>query len=388
MSLDSRNVAASAVAFGFTALVAISAGCGGSSGDPEPVLFGAEGNRLRAYTTTGEPRSQIVIEAAAREDGSGGGGSTSDATLRRDVNGQICFLPSERRRSRRFVMGEDTGQPAVTPGWGVFELHGVAVGDFSAEQVGRLVTTFQPPAGTADPYGCGVLSDGRIVTTDIGNNASGPATGQLTLWFGPHEGEVTRFCKLDVAIGTAGGIWVDAEDRIYVASARDTSGVLRYTGPFPTSNDAAGGCGRTDVTGAPLADRVNRERFIVADANLPTPNSVVGTSSGEIYVSSVVNGVIAEFDATGAFVRRILQPPAGETLGFEPYSTGTPLGIAVDRLGTVYYADLGLVVRDGNIGPGPNTGSDRRIRFVDGEPRPPETFLAGLAFPDGVGVLE
>jgi hypothetical protein len=54
----------------------------------------------------------------------------------------------------------------------------------------------------------------------------------------------------------------------------------------------------------------------------------------------------------------------------------------------LYYADLGLVNNNGNIGPGRNTGTVRRIRFVNGQPQPPETIDSMLRFPDGVGVLE
>ena len=44
------------------------------------------------------------------------------------------------------------------------------------------------------------------------------------------------------------------------------------------------------------------------------------------------------------------------------------------------------MVSDDGIGPGNNTGTLRRIRFVDGEPQQPETMASGLAFPDGIGV--
>jgi hypothetical protein len=66
-------------------------------------------------------------------------------------------------------------------------------------------------------------------------------------------------------------------------------------------------------------------------------------------VSSIINGVISEFDANGAFLRVVLQPPAGEVFGPQPYSTGTPLGLTVGPDGTLYYADLGL--RAGPNGP-------------------------------------
>jgi hypothetical protein len=91
-------------------------------------------------------------------------------------------------------------------------------------------------------------------------------------------------------------------------------------------------------------------------------------------------------DGDGKFVRTVLTPPAGETLGAQTYSTGTPLGLGIDAGGTLYYADIGIVLSP-EVGPGPK-GSVRRIRFVDGAPQPPETLADGLAFPDGIGVYQ
>ena len=102
----------------------------------------------------------------------------------------------------------------------------------------------------------------------------------------------------------------------------------------------------------------------------------------------MINGVIAQYDSNYAFVRRVLEPPAGETLGPVPFSTGTPLGIGVDSRGTLYYADIGVVVDSSGIGPGRKTGTMRKITFVKGEPQPPVTMQSGLDFPDGIGILE
>jgi hypothetical protein len=351
----------------------------GDSLPTQPVLLAPEGNRLHAYAVSGPTASQILIPSHADDPENG-----------RDINGEICFEPG----TNRFISGEDTGQPNPPPSWGLFELSGAAVGELSARQVGRLTPTFQGEPGdegvpdTADPYGCGFLSDGRLLTTDIGNTITGPPNGQLIIWFPPLDAEEPTYCKLDIEVGTSGGIYVDAQDRVYVASARGEPGIHRYTGPFPTSNDAAGGCGRSDSTGAPLADEIHRELFIAPNPNSVIANGVAGTDDGTFFVSSIITGVISEYDSDGTFLRRVLQPPEGETLGENPFSTGTPLGVAVDTEGTLYYADLGLVIDGTNIGPGANRGSVRRIRFADGEPLPPETFEAGLTFPDGVGVFE
>jgi hypothetical protein len=198
------------------------------------------------------------------------------------------------------------------------------------------------------------------------------------------------YCKLDIGIATAGGIAVDADDNLYVASARPpTSGVWKYSGPFPTSARRSRGCDAKDTTGAPLASDVRKEQLIAAgEHGLVSPNAIVAVpGSDHWYVSSVFTGVINEYDASGAFVRTILEPPPGEGPGPEPISTGSPLGLGVAPDGTLFFADIGLVISDLGVGPGDNTGSVRRIRFVGGEPQPPETMAEGLAFPDGIGIF-
>jgi hypothetical protein len=322
------------------------------------VVFNGQGNNLDAYEPIPPFTSQRVITTIA-DDPNG-----------LDINAQICFFPDG---SRRFIAGEDTGQE---------------VGDFSATQVAKLVPTYQGSTDNAENYGCGFLSDGRIVTTDIGNQAQGDGDGQLIMWFPPYDSEQVAYCKIDVAIATAQSIWVDDQDRVYVASSRPpTSGVWRYSGPWPTGPTAADGCGQTDASGAPVADAVRKEMFIPSGENgLISPAGLAPTGTGGVYVSSVFTGVINEYDANGAFVRTVLQPPAGEQLGAQPFSTGTPLGIGVGPDGTLFYADIGLVIDGSDIGPGSRTGTVRRITFVDGQPQPPETMASGLAFPDGIGI--
>jgi hypothetical protein len=344
------------------------------AGRAPAVVFNGEGNNLNAISTVAPFKKQNVIR------------NHDDDPNGLDINAQICFFPD---KPRRFIAGEDTNQPNPPQGWGIFDLAGDNVGSFKATEVGKLTPTYQTATDNAENYGCGFLRDGRVLTTDVGNQASGEGNGQLIVWFPPFDSRQVRYCKLDVAIATAGQIYVDDQDRIYVASARPgnpSSGVQRYSGPFPTSGDAAGGCGRKDATGAPLADSVSRERFVEAVAPILTPNAIVPTGRGGFYVSSVFNGVIAEVDGDGRLVRTVLSPPAGETLGDQTYSTGTPFGLGVGADGTLYYADIGIVVRP-SVGPGPK-GSVRRIRFVDGAPQPPEVMADGLAFPDGIGIYQ
>jgi hypothetical protein len=347
------------------------------------IVFGAEANRLFAYSgEPGFPR-QVVIPSDRDAPGEG-----------RDINGQICFTRGPRGELR-FIAGEDTNQGSqhVTAGWGLFELSG-EFPDFGWQQINKLLPTYQPVAqggDEAENYGCGFLSDGRLVTTDVGSQAAGPGTGQLIMWFPPLDGGNARYCKLDVAIGTAQQIAVDEQDRIYVAAARtvqgNAAGVWRYSGPFPTSDAARDGCGGIDATGAPLVSegRITKERFIPSDGHIQTPGGVALIPGGGYYVASVINGVIAEYDADGTFVRRVLSPPSPGI----PAATGNPIGLGLASDGTLYFADIGLqLFTGGGIGPGPNRGSVRRVRFVDGEPQPPEIMNSGLNFPDGIGVLE
>ena len=337
----------------------------------QPLLFSPQGNNLEVYSTSPPFQRQTVITRRSADPNGW------------DINGQVCFLDH-----RRFFAGEDTGQPEPPPGWGVFRLRGNKLGKIAASRIGRLVPTYQPTDTEPDNYGCGVLPDGRIVTTVIGNNASGPEDGELLMWYPPLRTGHIPFCVLDTAIGTAMGIAI-RDGAIYVASARGaTAGVLRYNGPFPTSPDAAGGCGRTDAAGSPLVDSISRERFISPSAanGLSSPNAAASEPGGHWYVSSIINGVISDFDAHVDFVRIVLQPPPGDNLINHPYTTGTPLGLVVGPDGTLFYADLGLRITSTGIGPGSGLGSVRRIRFVGDQPQPPEVIQDGLTFPDGLGV--
>jgi hypothetical protein len=367
-------------------------GCPAQTATTAGIVFNGEDNRLHAYQPGPGFPMQVVIPSNA--DVPGGFG--------RDINAQICFTHGPQGQVR-FIAGEDTNQGSAhtTAGWGLFELTGMAVGDFQFQEIGKFIPTYQQTPDEAENYGCGFLSDGRLLTSDVGDQASGHGNGQLIVWFAPLENGANytetgvepttpaHYCKLDIAIGTAQQIAVDAQDHIYVGSSRDNqqgdqAGVYRYTGPFPTSDTPDGGCDGMDSTGAPMATHITKERFIPTDSHILTPAGVVLKPDGGFYVSSVLNGVIAEYDANGNYVRTVLK---ASNAGF-PIASGTPLGIGLASDGTIYYADIGLRIGPGGIGPGNHTGSVRRVRFVNGEPQPPETMDTGRNFPDGIGILE
>ncbi len=344
------------------------------------LLYTTEGNRLRRYdldtVETGGLREDILVERAS----AGEAGGTSPAGSFRDVNGMICLFPDG---SGRFVLGEDTGQPNPPPGFGVFEKDG--------RQVGKLTPTYRTATSNPEPFGCAFDARGRLFTTDVGDQGFVPPTGQLIVWFPPFDvfpgppgaypetnATSTHYCKLATDIGTAGGVVVDHLGRVYVASASGLA-IHRFLPPFPTGPDAAGGCGATDATGAPLATEVSREVFATGFVFSGLALSPAGT----LYASSVLTGEILEYDLDGNLLRVLLDPV--ESL--PPISTGNPQTLAVGPDGSIYYADLDLVGTFPDLGPGPN-GKVRRIRFdAHGDPLPPEIVRQGLAFPDGVAVF-
>jgi hypothetical protein len=305
-----------------------------------------------------------------------------------DVSGQICFDP---RNPNRFVAGQDTHlDTSGHAHWGIFEITDTTIGQLKIKEIGKLVPTYQPGNDNPESYGCGFVGDGRILTTDAGNQATG--NGQLILWFPSFESRNVKYCKIDVHLTTGQGILVDG-DTVYVAQARPPhNGVYKYAvADLPTSNTPAGGCDGKDATGAPMATKVPSTLFIGPSpaTGLATPAGIAKGPNGHLYIASAFNGVIAEFSADGKFVRDVLKPPAGETLGEKPFSTGTPLGVGVAPDGSVFYADTGIVATPDGIGPVRGTGTVRRITFdASGHPNPPVTMDQGLAFPDGIGIWE
>jgi outer membrane protein assembly factor BamB len=353
----------------FGMLVMLAAGAAGSVEiDTGQLLYSTEGNRLRRFdvdTISHPPLRQDVLIPNASEGEAGP--STGEG---RDVNGMVCRLSDGR-----LVMGEDTGQPEVRPGWGLFTPDG--------EQVGKLAArgyTAQP-----EPFGCAVDEQGRLFTTEVG--AQGGSNGQLIVWFPPYEGYPgapgtypngeysTNYCVLADDVGTATGIALDGDD--VLVSAPSQSAVLRFSGDWPTAPDAAGGCGRTSAIGSPLVDagRVTRSTFV---SHL-TASGIAKGPNGNWFVSSVAFSSIVEYTPAGSAVRTIVP----EHFGL-PAPDGNPQSLAFDAQGTLYYADLDL--RLGAI-TGPD-GKVRRVRFDEhGDPLAPEIIRRGLAFPDAVTIL-
>jgi outer membrane protein assembly factor BamB len=360
--------------------ILLAAGNAGAAAiDSGQLLYSTEGNRLRRFdvdTVSHPPLREDVLIRNASEGESGPSGGAG-----RDVNGMVCRLADGR-----LVMGEDTGQPAVRPGWGLFTAEG--------EQVGKLAA--RGHRAQPEPFGCAVDGEGRLFTTEVGDPLLIPGNGQLILWLPPYEGFPgapgtypngqfsSNYCVIDDTIGAATGIALDEDGSVLVSSPRANQ-VLRFSGSWPTAPDAAGGCGRTSAIGSPLVDagRITRSELLAEPVF--AASGLARGPNGNWFVSSVLFGSITEFSPAGVKLRDIVPPPpAPITL---PTPNGSPQSLAFGADGTLYYADLDLrgIVADPDTGP---DGKVRRVRFDEnGDPHAPEIVRGGLAFPDGVTML-
>lgn len=386
--------------------------------EPRTIVFNGEGNNLDIYDVTdlndvtdlGYVPQRTLIEAF-------------DGATGLDMNAQICL--TEIDGTTYFIAGEDTGQSdgRGNPGWGWFELTGDSFQALEAVQRGKLVPDYVPNEVSGEEnYGCGFLSNGNLVTSEVGDQFPGtPNTGELILWFHDGAGGFTQgfhyvadedglefprgdvpYCHLDTGVATSGGILVReeaGEEVIYLASNRpgndgDPGGVFRYS--------------NIPATEAECEDPNFEVTKELAIAGAPytgiTPSAVAEAGNGNIYMSSVFDGVISEWTQVDTplglqwvHVRNLIEPPAGtpvaqfgDSLGsfIPPLDTeltnGTPFGIGVGSDGTVYYADLGIAL----AAPMPGAGDVYAIAFDDaGNPLPPQKLNStGQEFPDGIGV--
>ena len=306
-------------------------GCGlGLGGE---VLVSLQGNELDEYDlATGTETTTVPARHAA-------------------VNGQACVLPDG---SGRFVVGEDTGQPEVRPGWGIFSPDGTFLQKLT-------LPPRENETRVGDPIGCAIDADGRLFGTAIGGQ--GMPDGQLIVFFPP---DYTQACILDETLRTPGTLAVDDAGNLYVPQAGPPGSVSRFAPPFP-ANPAE--CGSVVPTKNP---------FIAYTDNVASLG-IAHAPNGHWFVSQVVGlgqpAGIREHDADGTFIREVL--PAGDW--------GNPAGLAFDAAGSLYYADLGLNDQFETV---PGGATVRQVTFaLDGTPGEPELIASGLDFADGVAVL-
>ncbi len=320
-------------------LIALALACGDGNGDESATtekLFGAQANELKVYDlATGE--HTVLIPATQNT-----------------VNGQICAVPDT---DGHFLMGEDTGQEdGARQGWGEFDADGKLVAKYL-----EPISANEPEQ--IEPYGCVFDSEGRLFTSDIGDTNFDSKNGKLILFFPP---DYETSCTLASDIRVAGQLALDDDGSILVTESVPPGKVLRFSAPFPEHSDEC-------------AIQPTRETFI-EDPEMGTPMGIARAANGNWFVSSVyVPTTIREYTPDGVFVRTIV----------EGTDVGNPAGIAVDSRGTLYYADLGIEVADGSIGPASGKGTVRKVEFdTAGNPQTPVILGDGFDYPDAVAILE
>lgn len=353
------------------ALAALAGACSTSS--PErpaarssttTVRPGAGTTPTTAPTTPATQLLAVVADGLTAYDATPGGSSkrlldrTADGLGDRAPTGQVCAVPAP---DRRVAVGLAPAAPTDPPAWAIVAISGEQLDALSARVVG-LVSAGAPgtaaPSG-ATPTGCTALGDGRLVTTDT--------SGRLAVWI-PPLGTGSRSCTLVTGLAAPGQLGQDDQRRVYVTVGDGSdAGVFRIASPSVSAPDAAGGCGASDPTGLPQADRVRREPFLAAAPDGPArPQGIAIDQSGPVLVASPTPGPIVQTDANGTITRRIT-------------TSGRPLGLAVDPDGSLYVAD-----------PGDGSPTGGRLLVLPAGPdglQPGVALVTGLDRPQSVTVL-
>jgi hypothetical protein len=147
--------------------------------------------------------------------------------------------------------------------------------------------------------------------------------------------------------------------------------VTVFSRPFPSS---AADCANAEhlVTKPPG----KRTWLSGGEDGLNIPVSIVRAPHSHWYVAgAILPPIINEYDAKGNFVRNIVPADVPKN----------PLGMAVGRDRTLYYAELNLDPTTFNT----RCGSVSMVRFDGkGNPLAPETLGVRLAFPDGLTMID
>ncbi len=340
----------------------------------DAVVFVSVGGNIDAYDSQAPYDRQRVVAAGTAPNGS-------------EPHGQICFLPDA---TKRFVVAETRPAAAGTPaaaGFGLYQLSGDGIGTFRVQRVNGFTSPGATSASATLTYGCAFSKGGQLFTTDVGsvsptNSQSGAADGQLIEWFPPFTSSAPAHCVVATGLAVPQGLAAEPDGSVDLASASTpTAGVWRYSGAFPTKSTAC----TTPMTG------VTATKVIPAGANgLSAPAAVALTSDNKsLVVTSAIDGVVDQFGLDGTFTTTLLTPDPAAPLAATPFTTGTPLGVAVNADGAVFYADPGLErAANGSVAPGARVGSIRRIAVTKAQPQAPNALNQNLPAPDGLGIFD
>lgn len=362
-----------------------------SSASAYEVLLSTQGEYIDGYLVNGKPFPPRVI--VNDPDPHPPGELTGLPYIGgRHLNGQVCFFPARARRPQQYVVADDAYREscidvavpqkrcAITnpldpffvgsdpDGWGIFDRYGKWTGE-----VLHTDPVFQEPAGQGakDPQGCVFDSRARLFATDVGSERADLNDGSLLVFFPGPKNDYKSFCFLDKGLGSPGMPAMDSRGNIYVPEPQ-LSRVSVFSGPFPSS----------------ARDCDNPERLVKrkpvkktwlqggGPGGLNIPVSITRAPRGHWYVAGAIfPPIINEYDAKANFVRNIVPADVPKN----------PIGMAVGRDRTLYYAEL-------NLDPvtfGTRCGSVSMVRFDSkGDPLPPVTLGKNLSFPDGLTMID
>lgn len=355
------------------------------------VVLSAQGEYLDGYLVNGQPfPPRVIVDDPDPHPPD----ALTDPPLigGRHLNGQLCFFPRRAHRPHQYVVADDAyrescvdadppqARCAVTDplspffvgtdpdGWAVFDREG----HWTGEHIHTPWDFSEPaPQGNKDPQGCAFDRSGRLFATDVGSEQIGLNDGSVMVFFPGKDHSYQTFCFLDKALAAPGMPAMDRKGRLYVPEPM-AGRVTRFSPPFPKSP----------------ADCDNPEHLVTTPptktawlqgggGGLHVPVSIVRVPhSRHFYVAgAILPAIINEYDAKGNFVRNIVPEEVPRN----------PLGMAVGRDGTLYYAELNLDPMTFDT----RCGSLSMVRFdKKGNPLPPETLGEHLLFPDGVTVID
>ena len=242
------------------------------------------------------------------------------------VNGPPCFIPGDRQG--RFLEADDdpfetwtapngkTENGDANAFFGLFTKTGVRDHSSDYGDDGRVGAEVP----MQDPAGCAFDAHGNFFGVDVGfNHAPLMGDGQLVEFFAP---DYKTWCVLDKSLSQPGMVAFDDQGGLLVPEA-GFGQILRYSN-FPSD---AGHCGGSQ-----------RSIWMLSAAmGIGTPIGIVRAPDGGWAVSSVlVLPAIYHVTVVGG------QPIMDGLIAAPGPNTGTPFGLGYDKLGNLYWADLGV----------------------------------------------
>jgi len=245
------------------------------------------------------------------------------------VNGTPCYIPGDRRG--RFVEADDNPKVDLTgvsktfdgdamPFWGIFNKDG----SFTHVAIPSYIGGFGKALHLTDPAGCAFDAKGNFVGVDVGSNHTPTqGNGKVVLFFA--DANYGKYCVLDSKISQAGFPAFDKDGSLLVPATGEGM-IYRFTHLPTKSTDACAPQRSTFMNG--FVNGIGTPISIVRDpADKGWTVGTVLAPSGVFHIndSGMVDGIVSAPLPTG----------------------GTPFGIAYDKAGNLFYADLA-------VGPNPD----------------------------------